>query len=295
MSWGLIAEMGFITIHTTRLDEQVAVSTEILGLRQTHRIGKAAYLAAANQHHEIVYVQSERDAVGHISLRARDFDAVATIRRRVVEAGFPIVSDEPLEAGVDSAMSFVGPEGYVFEIYTGIASHWSGARSDGPDRYGHINLHPVDLERMRAFLVDILEFRVSDVIGDDFAYFLRCNADHHGIALIKGRGSFHHHAWQTQSMAELGKLADRLDVAGKKLIWGPVRHGAGHNIAAYYEEPSGAVVELYADMEQIYDDDRPPIVWPGGEDTAWVNRWMNYRPVHFRDYGIWPAQRPADH
>jgi len=296
MSWGLIAEMGFITIHTTRLDEQVASSRDLLGLQEVQRVGNASYMAATGVHHEIVYVQSDRDAVGHISLRARDTEAIATIRRRVVEAGFPIVSDQPLEMGVDAAMSFVGPEGYVFEIYTGPGAAWSPARRGiGPDRYGHINIHPVDLERMRAFLCDILEFRVSDVIGDDFAYFLRCNADHHGIALIKGRGSLHHHAWQTQSIADLGALADRLDSAGQRLIWGPVRHGAGHNIAAYYVEPSGAVVELYADMEQIYDDDRPPNVWPGGEDLAWVNRWMNYRPVDFRTFGIFPAERPADH
>jgi catechol 2,3-dioxygenase len=296
MSWGLIAEMGFITIHTTRLDEQVASSREILGLREVKRVGNASYLAAADVHHEVIYVQSHQNAVGHISLRARDSDAIAEIRRRVVAAGFAIVSDQPLELGVDQAMSFVGPEGYIFEIYTGLASSWSAARhGSGPDRYGHINIHPVDVERMRAFLCDLLEFRVSDVVGDDFAYFLRCNADHHGIALIKGQGSLHHHAWQAQSIADLGALADRLDSAGQRLIWGPVRHGAGHNIAAYYEEPSGAVVELYADMEQIYDDARPPIVWAGGDDLAWVNRWMNYRPVDFRTFGIFPAARPAEH
>ena len=158
----------------------------------------------------------------------------------------------------------------------------------GPDRYGHINLHPTDAKRMRDFLVEILDFRVSDVIGDDYAYFLRCNADHHGIAIIPGRGSLHHHAWQTQSIVDLGKLGDRLEILGGELIWGPVRHGAGHNIAAYYVEPNGVVVELYTDLEQIYDDLRPPIRWEA-EDTRWFNRWGTYNGKDFRSHGIFPT------
>ncbi|QEV99086.1 hypothetical protein F6J84_02450 [Microbacterium caowuchunii] len=295
MSWGLIAEMGFITIQTTRLDEQIAATKTLLGLREVSRVGNAAYFAASDMHHEIVYIAGERDGIDHLSFRARDVDALNVIRQRVKDAGMTILSDQPLGIGIGEAFSFVGPEGYIFEIYVDMVRTWNPARPAGPERYGHINMHPSDVVRMKDFFVDILEFRVSDVIGTEFGYFLRCNSDHHGVALIKGRGSFHHHAWQTQSIADLGRMADRVDQMGQKLLWGPVRHGAGHNIAAYYEEPSGAVVELYADMEQIYDDAREPNVWPGGEDFGWVNRWMDYRPMDFRDFGIFPVERPAGH
>ena len=140
---------------------------------------------------------------------------------------------------------------------------------------------------MMRFLNRALDFRLSDVIGDDFAYFMRCNPDHHGIALIRGGGTFHHHAWQTQSIADLGKLGDRLHRAGRELIWGPVRHGAGHNIAAYFVKTSGAVVELYTDLEQIYDDDRDPVVW--GPEENWWNMWSSFRPEEFRKHGITPV------
>lgn len=293
MSFGVISEMGFVTLQTTRFDESIAAARDILGLRETHRVGDAAYFAAAGLHHEIVYVRSDRDAIDHLSLAAPDTDAIAEVRRRVTDAGYRVLSDQPLEEGVDEAMSFVGPEGFIFEIYTALATEAVVRPHHGPDRYGHVNLHPVDFERMRDFLVDILDFRVSDVIGDSAA-FLRCNSDHHGIALIRGRGILHHHAWQTQSIAELGKLADRLDSAGERLLWGPVRHGAGHNIAAYYREPGGAVVELYTDLEQIYDDARPPIEWDP-DDHGWFTRWANWRPEDFRSHGVFPAERPADH
>ncbi|WP_404320817.1 VOC family protein [Arthrobacter luteolus] len=295
MTQGLIAEMGFITIQTTRLDEQVTMTREILGLREVERVGNAVYFAAADVHHEIVYVEGDRDGLDHLSFRARDESAFQEIRRRVIDAGMPILTDAPLSIGITEAFSFIGPEGYIFEIYLQMTATWTPTRPSGPERYGHINMHPVDVVRMKSFFVDVLDFRVSDVVGTDFAYFLRCNSDHHGIALIKGRGSLHHHAWQTQSIADLGRMADRVDRMGQKLLWGPVRHGAGHNIAAYYEEPSGALVELYTDMEQIYDDAREPNIWPGDDDLGWVNRWMDFTPSGFRDFGIFPVSRPADH
>ena len=74
---------------------------------------------------------------------------------------------------------------------------------------------------------------------------------------------------------------------GRRLIWGPVRHGAGHNIAAYYVEPNGTVVELYTDLEQIHDVDRPPIEWDQ-DDRTWFNRWGVYNGEDFRLHGAFP-------
>lgn len=292
MSRHLISEMGYLAIRTTRLEESVWTATHLLGLRETVRDGGTAYLAAAPVHHEIIYIESDVDAVDHFGLVTADDEALAEVRRRVERGGYEIIADTPLVAGVSESFAFVGPEDFVFSICRGMAPAAHSTPTYGPDRYGHINLHPVDVEAMKSFLTDVLDFRISDIIGDDFAYFLRCNPDHHGIALIKGRGTLHHHAWQTQSIADLGKLGDRLDLVGQRLIWGPVRHGAGHNIAAYFVEPAGSVIELYTDLEQIYDDDRPPVVWRD-DDGRWFNRWGVYNGEDFRSHGIFPARRAA--
>lgn len=289
MAWGLISEMGHVAIQTTDLGAAVDDATDLLGLRVTERRDGEVYLAANAVHHELVYVESSRNGIHALGLVARNGDALAEIRRRVQAENLEVLADRPLSAGVADGFAFVGPEGLIFEVYTGMEQAGRGSLSFGPDRYGHINFHPQDVRGMMLFLARVFEFRLSDVIGDDFAYFMRCNPDHHGIALIKGRGTFHHHAWQTQSVADLAKLGDRLHRQGRELIWGPVRHGAGHNIAAYYVESSGAVVELYTDLEQIYDDDREPVVW--GRDENWYNMWSDRRPDDFRTFGI----PPVDH
>jgi catechol 2,3-dioxygenase len=284
---GLISEMGYVGIQTTDLTNSVLDATDLLGLVETGRRDGAVYLSAADLHHELVYVESGVDAVEGIGLVARNGDALHELRRRVDDEGIPILHDGPRRAGIEDGFSFVGPENFVFDIYTGMQKRPTGPAAFGPDRYGHINIHPRDVSGMMRFLNRVLDFRLSDVIGDDFAYFMRCNPDHHGIALIRGGGTFHHHAWQTQSIADLGKLGDRLHRAGRELIWGPVRHGAGHNIAAYFVETSGAVVELYTDLEQIYDDDREPVVW--GPEENWWNMWSSFRPEEFRKHGITPV------
>lgn len=289
MSWGLISAMGHVSIQTTDLASSVFDATQILGLRETERTSDAVYLAAGNVHHELVYVESDVNGVDGFGLVAANGDALREIRRRVGDENFTILSNKPRGAGVEDGFSFIGPEGFVFEIYAGMQENIALQQSYGPDRYGHFNFHPRDVGGMMRFLRRVLDFRLSDVIGDDFAYFMRCNPDHHGIALVRGEGTLHHHAWQTQSIADLGKLGDRLHKLGRDLIWGPVRHGAGHNIAAYYVENSGAVVELYTDLEQIYDDSRPPVVW--GEDENWYNMWGQYRPMDFRKFGLAPVDR----
>lgn len=289
MSWGLISAMGHVSIQTTDLSKSIFDATQILGLRETERTSDAVYLAAGNVHHELVYVESDVNGVDGFGLVAANGDALREIRRRVEDENLTIVSNTPRGVGIEDGFSFIGPEGFVFEIYVGMQENIALQQSFGPDRYGHINFHPRDVGGMMRFLRRVLDFRLSDAIGDDFAYFMRCNPDHHGIALVRGEGTLHHHAWQTQSIADLGKLGDRLNKLGRELIWGPVRHGAGHNIAAYYVETSGAVVELYTDLEQIYDDSRPPVIW--GESENWYNMWGEYRPLEFRKFGLAPVER----
>lgn len=290
MAFGVISEIGYISLHTSDIEGSVAHARDILGLVETGRSGNAVYLSsAAKMHHEMIYLDAPEHGVGHIGLVAAGAAGLDTARRRVKAAGYPVISDSPLHPGVADGFAFLGPEDFVYEIYVGPEAADVVPSGHAPDRFGHVNLHPKNLQATLKFFVEVLDFRVSDVIGDDFAYFLRCNTEHHGVALIKGNGWLHHHAWQVQSIAELGKVADRLYEHDLRLLMGPVRHGAGHNMAAYYVEPTGAVVELYADLEHIYDDERPPVVWPQ-DDRAWATRWSIYDFSEFRSHGLFPAR-----
>src|SRR5262245_47435557 len=55
-------------------------------------------------------------------------------------------------------------------------------------KLGHVVLNVRDVERSARFYTDVLGFEISDVYPEDMVpggmVFLRCNPDHHGIALV---------------------------------------------------------------------------------------------------------------
>ncbi|MGC5614798.1 VOC family protein [Georgenia sp. Z1491] len=280
-----VSEMGYLAIRTTDLEYSVQIAVEVLGLHVTAREVDRVYLAAAPVSHEIVYIAADHNAVDHIGLKVRDAAALAELRASLTAAGREIVAEGPLTPGVEGGFAVVGPDGFVFSLYLSMSGEATRHAPAVTKRFGHVNLHVTDLADARAFFADDLGFMTSDVIGN-MGYFLRCNSEHHGIALLAGPGKLHHHAWEMRGVGDITEVLDRLDRLGEqRAVWGPVRHGAGRNIAGYYVEPPGDVVEVYTDMDQIYDDFRPPIVWEDGDDS-WINRWGTYRGDNFRSHGL---------
>ena len=86
----------------------------------------------------------------------------------------------------------------------------------------------------------------------DFFVFLRCNADHHTLNFMTSprRGMFHA-AFEVADVSHIGRACDILGAHGIPLIWGPGRHGVGHNIFTYHHDPDGNIVEVFADMDRI--------------------------------------------
>jgi catechol-2,3-dioxygenase len=289
----VVQRVGYVAIGVTDLDAAVSFATDLMGMRVTVRPDGHAYLALGEEHHSLLYIDGDACHLDHLGLEAAGPEALAEIRARVARAGYEVIQDSPLVLGVSDGFAFAGPEGFAYHVYVGMERVANAHQPTGlrPSRLGHVTLNPRDPELTRQFLMEVLDFRLSDTIKGA-GFFLRCNSEHHGVGLLKGRGTFHHSAWQVQSVADLGHLGDLLDGHGRHLLWGPVRHGAGHNIAAYFPEPGGSVVEYYTDMEHIYDEVTfQPRTWDS-QDRRWVALWAPGRPEGFRDYGLVPRDRP---
>jgi hypothetical protein len=88
-------------------------------------------------------------------------------------------------------------------------------------------------------------------------------------------------------LRDWGALHDACDYLTKKkvqLVWGPLRHTVGHNIAAYHRNPDDIRVELFAEMDLMKDEElgyweprpwheeRPlrPKVW---DKKVWRSAW----------------------
>lgn len=141
-------------------------------------------------------------------------------------------------------------------------------------RLGHVVLMVSDLERSVTFYTQILGFKVSDIYPEElqpggFA-FLRCNTDHHSIALVGAApGQFkhaelHHIAFEVAALQEVFRVRDRLR-EHKVAITFEGRRRAGCQISVEFLDPDGHCIEIYWGLDQVGTDGyvRPASEWKG--------------------------------
>jgi catechol 2,3-dioxygenase len=159
-------------------------------------------------------------------------------------------------------------------------------------KLGHVVLRVQDLQRSVAFYTGVLGFRVSDVYPDSMMkggmVFLRCNADHHCLALVGGMKEdasakeLHHLAFELATLEELVRSREHLRKHGGKIDY-EGRRRAGCHIAVECRVPDTPVLGLVWGLDLVGSDARvrPPEEWreeatleeaiahaPPGQDTT---------------------------
>ena len=152
------------------------------------------------------------------------------------------------------------------------------------NKLGHMALYAPDPDRTAKFFEDVLGFRVSDRIERKFRlHAVRLRPSRHEFR-TRSRGS-RSITWRSNcgTPPTCSRPAICSDAGRSTLLWGPVRHGPGHNIATYHRNPDGYLVELYYDMDRMVDEelgyfeprpwhrDRPqrPKTWIGLPRDVW--------------------------
>ena len=141
-------------------------------------------------------------------------------------------------------------------------------------KIGHVVLQVTNLERSTEFYTDVLGFKVSDVYPEEMMpggmVFLRCNTDHHCLALVgagDGENSnreLHHLAFEVASLREVLAARDRLREHGAKIDFAG-RRRAGCQIAVEFRDPDNHSLEIYWGVDQVGSDGRvrPANEWHG--------------------------------
>lgn len=277
----LIKRMAHVALRVPDLDASVSWATRVMGMREVERNDGVSYLTHSDCHHSLQYIASDRSALDHIAMEAHDREALDRLVQKLRDRGVPVISERPEEDGINRAIRFLGPDGHVIEVFTGMAAAGPVHTGAGvqPRKFGHPTLTCPDISPTRELFEQVLGFRLSDQVGDGMLAFLRCNVDHHGLGLQKGEPGINHYAWQVENLAVLGLLGDTLARNGSRFIWGPGRHGAGQNLFTYHYDPAGCVVEYYADLYQVWDENTyRPGQW-SLEDYRGQNLWGPGAPV----------------
>jgi catechol 2,3-dioxygenase len=143
-------------------------------------------------------------------------------------------------------------------------------------KIGHVALYVSDIERSLRFYRDVLGFYVSDVYEEDMmpggAVFLRCNVDHHGVALFKATeanpagAGLHHLAFEVPALDDVVKARAHLR-AHKVPIDFDGRRRAGVQIAVEFRDPDNHRLEIFWGIDQIAAgaEARPAQEWKGAK------------------------------
>lgn len=187
--------------------------------------------------------------------------------------------------GISKTLVFNDPDGLQVELF----SRWDFCKPVEPIRglavakLGHVALYTPDPERAAKFFGDVLGFRVSDRIEENFV-FLRCGPEHHAMNFARGaEARIHHLAFELRDASHMHQACDLLGRNKFQILWGPVRHGPGHNVAVYHHNPDRHLIELYYSMDLMLDEelgyfeprpwhrDRPqrPKTWVGLPRDVW--------------------------
>jgi catechol 2,3-dioxygenase-like lactoylglutathione lyase family enzyme len=124
-----------------------------------------------------------------------------------------------------------------------------------PRKLGHANFLTSDVKRQVQWYTEVLDFQVTDWIGDE-GVWLHVNADHHVLAFLnKGYNHIHHLAFELVDWGELRVFLDHLAHSKRHLVWGPGRHGMARNLFSYFRMAEEELfIELFADLEQLKED-----------------------------------------
>jgi catechol 2,3-dioxygenase len=146
-------------------------------------------------------------------------------------------------------------------------------------KIGHVVLNVTDLERSVKFYTQVLGFSVSDVYPPEMMpggiVFMRCNADHHCVALVgslaRASESFelNHLAFEVATLDEVLRVRNHLRRHSVAIDF-EGRRRAGCQIAVEFRDPDGHRLEVYWGVDQVGSDGavRPSSEWKAAHSLA---------------------------
>jgi len=260
-----VQRIGHATYETPDLDRQVDYYAHVIGLAVTDRTRERAILSSRLGYETLVIERGASARCVRLSFQvAPDFNLHDT-SALLAKIGITSERRADITPGITEAAVFTDPKGTEIELFSALdhASPREVAHGVAPMKLGHVAFMVPDAKQITDFYVEQLGFRVSDWM-EDFFSFLRCGPDHHTVNFrTHPQTALNHVAFEVKDWAHMQVACDTLGRHKRPILWGPLRHGIGHNIAIYHRDPDEHMVEFYTELDQMknealgYFDPRP--------------------------------------
>ncbi|MBB3992288.1 MULTISPECIES: VOC family protein [Sphingomonadales] len=255
-----VAGIHRIALQMPDMAEAVRFYRDTWKLRPAGKDGEYHAFRTADCAHDDFLLKQGPSRIAHLAFAVASMEALDGFAARLAAAGFRVsVPGDALPRSDAAAIAVTDPDGREVRLVVP-AGDTAPASGDidplGPLAIGHVVLWTPDQPAAEQFY-GLLGFQVTDRTHAGMS-FLRCNADHHTLALMKsktGRTGVQHIAFDVGSLDNVMRNFGRLRDQGLDCAWGVGRHGPGNNIFSYYADPAGNFVEYYGDMEVFPVDD----------------------------------------
>ena len=248
--------IGHATFETPDLGKAIDHFTQVIGLSLAAREDKRAFLATRIGQLAVELHQGSAPRCSKLSFEVAADADFTEMKRELQKHGVAAEERNDSIPGLPKVLSFLDPKGTTIELFRewSVVGNGEQVIGAGALKLGHVAFVVQDPKPMVEFYGNVLGFRVSDWIGDFFV-FMRCNADHHSVNFIVGKSpKMHHIAYELKDFSHLQTACDLFGERKIPIIWGPVRLGPGHNLAAFHRDHDDWVVEFYAELDQMKDE-----------------------------------------
>jgi catechol 2,3-dioxygenase-like lactoylglutathione lyase family enzyme len=248
-----VNRIAYAVFETPDLDRQVDYYARVLGLRLIDNSARVAYLSGSVDHQTVELRSGDEPRCAALGFHVHPRTDLKDLVTQIEALGIKARRLSDAQPNIKDLVTFDDPNGTRVEVFAEHQTVGQAFPRSGvvPNKLGHVAHNVTDIHAVVKFYREILGFRVSDWMGDFFV-FLRCGTDHHTINLVTGaRSKMHHIAFELRDWGHIRDSSDLLASERIPLVWGPVRHGIGHNISTYHRNPDAQIVELFCELDRI--------------------------------------------
>ena len=251
-----VRRIGHATFETPDLERQIEHFTSVTGLVLAAREKDRALLTTKIGQLAIQLEKGEEPRCAKLAFQVAPGSDFKELEKSLAADGIKSELRSDDLPGTPKLLAFEDNKGTTIEIFT----EWDYLTDNqqvigvGPMKLGHVafivrtcrrrpistahaRLPGVGLER-RLLRVHALQSRPPHGEFRAAARSTTCTTSRSSCATSRGREG-----------------CDVLSLHQIPIIWGPLRHGPGHNVSIYHRNPDKQVIEFFAELDQVLDEE----------------------------------------
>ncbi|WP_428912033.1 VOC family protein [Niallia sp. Krafla_26] len=256
-------KLGYVALNVSNVEESTKFYEEMVGLQlvEKHENGPSFFRCSNDHHNVVLYPTNGEPGLKRVGFEVENDEHLEIAYQTFVKKGLQpeeVSKEELRELKQGTTFRITEPNtGLQLEYYSKMMFMVKDfvPRHTKIQRIGHVVLNVREIDDALDFFVNVLNFRISDQLGEN--YWLRCfpNPLHHSFALIHNKETkLHHVNFMVTDIDDIGIARNRILNAGVQDVFGPGRHEPSTSIFFYYLDPDGMTLEYSFGMEEIPEE-----------------------------------------